>query len=1388
MQSEIRRRSCGMNSSCDWRLAEITLVLTLIIVGGMSTDRCRAADVINPPLVNQKVAPQSISQYVSQADSSVRRAEAAFMQNRISEAVDRYRVALGLLDNALAAPVRGDSEERLQQRARTLRQKTLYSLARVLRRQGEHAEALGYALRDHEELMQRDDPLLQLTRQKSAVGIITDLIALSDYQRASEMLAELRQRADLYGPLKDVQRIFCVAMQAIISEQTSSDDLSAPRWREVGTEATRMLARIAESRGRLSDLWEPTHALLVASADALSKRDDHQAADYLLTKFTLRKNEAGLRSFLSRMALLSILRRDFGNAERYLHRALPLAGGTNLNQRLAKCQILSNLAMCLNTQQRYDEAATYWSKSAVVYESCIAEVQKEREAALPGLLIQLAGIYRRLERYDRAQSVAQQLLDYRLSSVGENQPLTVEARAGLATTMATGGGHSAARPLLESVVKFWREQSRSNATALARTLSNLGAVEKALGNATRARELFNEALQLQKERLKGKSASPILAIAYSNHAGSLLDQGRYIDAVQQYEQVLRLCDELGSRAASLKTTTLLNLANAYRSQGQFERSLEFAREAYSEYVQTSDHNSSGAVPYLKSLAAVYRATGQFPLAYEKATEALNILRRQKHQQPLLTASVQATLASVCDLGGVSRAAELHWKTAQSIYEAQHQPLPVARILNRRAVIALAEQRNQAAEKLLTTARQLLDQMDASTIDLHNVLANQAEVQRRLGDHTQANRTLARALAVLEQPRQETSGAEAERAQFLVRFGSAYDKAIDWAIEDGKLADAFSLSERRRSRTLLDEFRASGVSLRQVTLDSDGRPVQKVQQLLDEEEKLRAEISRIQQRLFAGDSDESSDTRRSEIEKLLADRTKRYREVVTELRSRNPACRELLRNSAMPVNLDEFRSLIGENQLALVWLIGQNSGHVFAIGHSPEDTRSFRLEINATLPQWVDVLVQHDGKSTVRGIERTTTVTGDQLSETAAVSRDFNIRKCARFVEWYRLQIQQRKSFLKRPDSGEESAWISGVNDATFQRVTGFSEAVLPTELRKWVAERKPDSLIIIPDGPLHRLPLEALVVRNLPDSNQPAATEPPEAKHYAYALEALPTMMYAASASLLAELHERRGQGLVNGQEAVVLARSQAPDGEKKSGAAAVADARPKLLIVGNPTYPKNSQQLPTLPGTETECRAILSSVSGGTFEPVLLLGDEATERATREQLVISPFIHLAAHGLVDETAGNLFGAIALTAPRSESTEGAKTASDRPETGIDSNDGFLTYGEIAALDLSRCKLAVLSACRTFDGPRRPMEAGSSLAQVFLSAGARNVIASHWNVDDRSTAELMKTFYAVLLDGQSAKQSGMIASTLRAARLTLLLQTEWQAPWFWAPFVSAGRAR
>jgi CHAT domain-containing protein len=91
------------------------------------------------------------------------------------------------------------------------------------------------------------------------------------------------------------------------------------------------------------------------------------------------------------------------------------------------------------------------------------------------------------------------------------------------------------------------------------------------------------------------------------------------------------------------------------------------------------------------------------------------------------------------------------------------------------------------------------------------------------------------------------------------------------------------------------------------------------------------------------------------------------------------------------------------------------------------------------------------------------------------------------------------------------------------------------------------------------------------------------------------------------------------------------------------------------------------------------------------------------------------------------------------------------------------------------ELLVLSACQTATGDKR---ATLGLAGVAIRAGARSTLATLWSVDDKSTAELMSKFYQELDNKTLTK-----AEALRRAQLAIL--SNYESPYFWAPYVLVG---
>jgi CHAT domain-containing protein/Tfp pilus assembly protein PilF len=145
--------------------------------------------------------------------------------------------------------------------------------------------------------------------------------------------------------------------------------------------------------------------------------------------------------------------------------------------------------------------------------------------------------------------------------------------------------------------------------------------------------------------------------------------------------------------------------------------------------------------------------------------------------------------------------------------------------------------------------------------------------------------------------------------------------------------------------------------------------------------------------------------------------------------------------------------------------------------------------------------------------------------------------------------------------------------------------------------------------------------------------------------------------------------------------------------------------------------------------------------------------------------LHLATHAVVDtrnpEWSRVLFSMV--------------DAAGRPR------DGALRLWEIYNLELD-VDLVVLSACRSALGRQVRGEGLLGLARGFLYAGARSTVASLWDVEDRSTSELMSRFYQGYL-GRGLRP----AAALRRAQLELLRDARWSAPYHWAPFVEIGLA-
>ena len=117
-----------------------------------------------------------------------------------------------------------------------------------------------------------------------------------------------------------------------------------------------------------------------------------------------------------------------------------------------------------------------------------------------------------------------------------------------------------------------------------------------------------------------------------------------------------------------------------------------------------------------------------------------------------------------------------------------------------------------------------------------------------------------------------------------------------------------------------------------------------------------------------------------------------------------------------------------------------------------------------------------------------------------------------------------------------------------------------------------------------------------------------------------------------------------------------------------------------------------------------------------------------------------------------------------------------------SADGLLSASEISTLKLN-ADLVVLSACNTAAGGGTRLGGGAleGLADSFFNAGARAVLASHWEVPSAATQKLMTGVFARYAKDPSRD----LAEALRQSQLALIAQPATAHPFNWAAFTLIG---
>lgn len=287
-------------------------------------------------------------------------------------------------------------------------------------------------------------------------------------------------------------------------------------------------------------------------------------------------------------------------------------------------------------------------------------------------------------------------------------------------------------------------------------------------------------------------------------------------------------------------------------------------------------------------------------------------------------------------------------------------------------------------------------------------------------------------------------------------------------------------------------------------------------------------------------------------------------------------------------------------------------------------------------------------------------------------------------------------------------------------------------------------LIIVPDGAISLLPLDAIV-------------------HNGEYLVSKFTFKYLPSVSVFEQI--------------------QNPHRSTSEELLAVAGSG---FDAGSSLFNSRSQGLiATLPFTLIEVDTLSAK-----FEHTKVLKNTAVSEAGIKNLALDTYkyIHFATHGEINETVPNQSGLILSKKNEMEQLFG--------------EDGYLNAVEISSFKLN-ADMVVLSACNTGSGKVINGEGLVGLQRSFLVAGASSVVASLWSIYDRSTPLFMSKFYDKLIeyedeefgwfdkllvwaDWYKPKLIDYKTIALREAKLEMLNHPYYNHPVHWASFVVTGK--
>jgi tetratricopeptide (TPR) repeat protein len=980
------------------------------------------------------------------------------------------------------------------------------------------------------------------------------------------------------------------------------------------------------------------------------------------------------------------------------------------------------------------------------------------------------------------RAALERVVDIRTRTLEDDHPDVQTAREDLAVAKAKLGDLDGARELLEKVVEVEARTLPADHPDLQSARMSLAGTVLQLGDFARARTLYEEVLDVRSRTLSPDD--PDLQATKLNLATALSQLGDVDRARPLFEGVVEVFtrtlheDDPRLQLARMNTAVL-----EYRIGD-----LQGARALFEKVVEVFSRTLPDDHPDLQrargNLAATIKQLGDFDGARALEEKVLEIRSRALPDDHPDLQRARSNLASTLrQVGDVEGARAL----LEKVVEVRSRTLPPDHIDLQRARgnlgAALLDVGEFAAARILF--EQALEIMSRTLSDeepeIQTARLNLAMTLDRLGDRAVARALEERVLEIRTRTRPDDD-PELQKTRIWRAWNLAEENSAGGS--DGERADA----RKRCADLILDECRAGTAAARLALLQSSAREAESRCATLSFDvdasltfangygslEPMR-ELDRAS--LCLSETTRAAALSSAALMRAGA-RAPGYEAARDTLRRRSEELTDLVRKGATS---QEFREAVGARDAAQLELVRLAHGFASEVpGGLDFDVEKLRAKLQAN-----DAVVAY--RRYRRRVPQTEAPDSTALetwvdSLCAFVIRSADARVPLEVVDLGRIAPIEDAVRDWRASLGVGAGDRGVSNPRPSRAPIGREEA--GRRLRRLAfdplrgALDGADHVICALDDVLHLVPLDAL----------------PEEEGSAGAARVLGDGLRIETRVTLTELSVLPRSVGTSG-ELVVL--GGVAYGEKD----ARRDERAGILRGGGwaPGFPE-------LPGTLVEARSIAGEFADGLGKGAavtLLESDRATRSSLFDAAPRARWLHIATHGWfaadsirswqdpepLDRRTG-----LALRSSGEEQVKGsspmllcglALAGANLPEDALGRIPGLVTAEEIAALDLTSCDLAVLSACDTNVGERRAGQGVASLQKALQMAGARSAITSLWRVPDEATRELMVDFYRRLWIERKPKWQALWGAKKLLREAKDGSGTSRYAPSDWAAWVLTG---